>query len=245
MTDLADLLARAEMALAHLPAAVLSAGSASAVVEGIPCASYPIGHRWATQAKAMTPPRPGALDSALSWLDTHAPTPGCWSVTTRERHVRDPVFVVCGLVPWLDLPVLVLGRADRVRATPDVPGLDLSPARSVEEFVAVYGSELAPLVPAGILGEPGHHFLLGRLDGVPVACAKVRAVAGTAYISGITVVPAQRGRGVGSAITAAAARLALAARPRAVWLSAGSQLHGMYGRLGFQQVGVHVQLGLD
>jgi GNAT superfamily N-acetyltransferase len=243
MTDVADLLARAEVALTDLSAAASAAGSVSAVVEGIPCARHPVDHPWATQAKAMSPPRPYALDAAIGWLEEHAPAPGCWTVTTRLRHVADPVFVGRGLTPWLELPVLVLGRADRVRNAPDLPGLELSPAHDVAEFLAVFGADLAPLVPAGILTEPGHHHLVGRIAGEPVACARVREVAGTAYVSGIAVVPSHRGKGVGTAISAAAARVALTARPRAVWLTAvAGPLHRLYGRLGFQQVDVHVQL---
>lgn len=243
MTDLADLFARAEAAMADLPAVSIMAGAAAAVVDGIPCARYPIEQPWANQAKVMVPPRPAALDAALDWLDAHACAPGQWVVTTRQRYAASPVFTERGLTPSLELPVLVLGRADLLRTLPAVPGLEISAAVSAAEFLTVYGEELAPLVPAGILSDPGYHHLVGRIGGEPVACARVREVLGTAYVSAVTVVPAHRGRGVGTATSAAAARLALATNVRAVWLSATVNLHPMYTRLGFRPVGVHVQLG--
>jgi GNAT superfamily N-acetyltransferase len=239
MTDLADLLARAEAALAQLPPA--SAG-VSAVIDGIPCASYPIAQAWATQAKAMTPPPASALDAALGWVSEHARTPDCWTVVTRDRYVTQQVFVARRLVPWLALPVLALGRVDRLRTLPPISELEVAAPKSAAEFLAVFGDDLAPLVAPGLLSVPTHHFLVGRVGGEPVACAQVREVMGTAYVSAITVAPAARGRGLGTAMSAAATRLALALNPRAVWLSAQTHLHGLYGRLGYRQVAVHVQL---
>ncbi|WP_020575234.1 GNAT family N-acetyltransferase [Actinopolymorpha alba] len=241
MTDVADALARAEAALTEIPAD----SGVSAVVAGIPCVSYPLKQAWATQAKAMVPPRPAALDAALEWVSGHADVPGLWAVMTRGRHVTQPVFTERGLTPWLELPVLLLGGADRLASVPHVQGLEVSLATSPAEFLAVYGEELTPLVSPASLAAPSYHHLVGRVDGVPVACAQVREVAGTAYISAITVVPGARGRGFGSAISAAATRYALGLRPRAVWLCAQKDLHRMYGRLGFRPVDVHVQLRTD
>lgn len=239
MTDVADLLARAEAALADLPP---EAGAVTALVEGIPCASYPLDQPWATQAKVMTPPRPAALDAAFAWLDAQAAGPGRWTVTTRGRFVPESVFAARGLVPWLELPVLLLGRVAMLRTVPRMRGFELAAPSDAAEFLAVYGAELAPLVPSSILGARGYHHLVGRIDGEPVACALVREVADTAYISAVTVAPEWRGRGAGVAISAGAARLALSLNVRAVWLSAVSDLHPLYGRLGFRPVDTHVLL---
>ncbi|MFD2079534.1 Acetyltransferase (GNAT) family protein [Actinopolymorpha cephalotaxi] len=238
MTDLADLLARAEAALADVPA---DSGT-SAVVAGIACVSYPIGQPWATQAKAMGPPSASALDQAVEWLDAHAPARGLWTVTTRTRYAGRPEFTGRGFRPWLELPVLVLGSVARLAAAAPVAGLTVGAPDSAEEFLGVYGPELAPLVTPGVLASPTYHLLVGRVDGVAVACAQVREVAGTAYVSAVGVLPEWRDRGIGSAISAAAARYALGLQPRAVWLSAESHRHRMYGRIGFRPVDTHVLL---
>jgi GNAT superfamily N-acetyltransferase len=239
MTDVADLLARAEAARAELGP---GSGADTAVVAGIPCVSYRVDQPWACQAKAMYPPTRVALDAVLDWLEEHAVTRQQWTVMTRQRHDDAPVFTAAGLTPWLALPILALGRADLLERVATVDGLDVGPASGTAEFLAVYGEELAPLITPGTLADPTHHHLVGRIDGQPVACVQVREVANTAYLSGVTVVPACRGRGIGSATSVAATRFALASHPRAVWLAAESHLHPMYARLGFRQVGVHTLL---
>ncbi len=238
MTDLADLLARAEASLADVPPDIAT----SAVVAGIACVSYPIDQPWATQAKAMGPPSASALDQAIEWLDAHAAVRGQWTVTTRARYAGQPEFTRRGFRPWLELPVLVLGSVARLAAAAPVAGFTVGAPDSAEEFLGVYGAELAPLVTPAVLAAPGYHLLVGRVDGAAVACAQVRQVAGTAYMSAIGVLPEWRGRGVGTAISAAAARYALGLQPRAVWLSAEVHLHGMYGRIGFRPVDTHVLL---
>lgn len=233
MTDVADLVARAEAALG-----LLSSSGESALVEGIPCATYPIGEPWASQAKAMLPPAPGALDAAISWLSARSPV---WSVMTRQKFASLDVFTSRGLTPWTELPVLVLVRAAALRAARTVP-LEVGPAASSSEFLAVFGEELAPLVTDGTLADPAYDHLVGRVDGQPVACAQIRRAAGTAYVSAITVLPAYRGQGFGLAISAAAVHSALASQPRLVWLAATPELHAMYARLGFRPVDTHVLL---
>lgn len=233
MTDVADLVARAEGALG-----LLSSSGESELVQGIPCASYPIGEPWASQAKAMLPPPPAALDAAIDWLSARAPA---WSVMTRQRFASLDVFTSRGLTPWTELPVLVLVRRAAIEATPTVP-LEVGPAASAEEFLTVYGQELAPLVTAGTLADPEYDHLVGRVDGQPVACARVRRAAGTAYLGAITVLPERRGQGYGLAISAAATHAALATQPRLVWLAAAPELHPMYGRLGYRLVDTHVLL---
>jgi ribosomal protein S18 acetylase RimI-like enzyme len=238
MTDLADLLARAEAALADVPPEI----GTSAVVAGITCVSYPIDQPWATQAKAMGPPSASALDQAVEWLDAHAAARGEWVVTTRARYAGRPEFTRRGFRTWLELPALVLGSVARLVAAAPVAGFTVGAPGSAEEFLGVYGAELAPLVTPAVLAAPSYHLLVGRVDGTAVACAQVREVAGTAYICAVGVLPEWRGRGAGTAISATAAKYALGLQPRAVWLTAEAHLHRMYGRIGFRPVDTHVLL---
>ena len=238
MTDLADLLARAEAALADVPA---DSGT-SAVVAGIACVSYPIGQPWATQAKAMGPPSVSALEQAIEWLDAHAAAPGQWAVTTRARYAGRPEFTGAGSGRGWSFPSWSWAVSPGSRPRPRSPVSPSARRTARRSSSASTARDLAPLVTPGVLASPTYHLLVGRVDGVAVACAQVREVAGTAYVSAVGVLPEWRDRGIGSAISAAAARYALGLQPRAVWLSAEPHRHRMYGRIGFRPVDAHVLL---
>lgn len=208
----------------------------------IACVRYDIDHAWATQAKVMHPVDPDELDRALEWMGKRADE---WTVTTREVYVDDPVFADRGLRPidgaTLELVCMRLSDLDELASAPAVPELTIEPATDPDEFLSVYGTELAPLVAPQLFADPRRNYLVGRLDGVAVACARVDVLARTAYVSGVTVRPDWRHRGFGTAISAAAARRGLASR-RVVWLTAVDELGPLYTALGFRPVDVHVQL---
>ncbi len=218
---LPDLLARADEQLA------LASADDAADVHGIACAHFPVPYPWGTQAKALSaPPTPTALAAALAWLRSRSTA---WTVMTREPG--HPVFT--GLTRWLTLPALVL-RSLAPAAEP--AGLTVGPAVDGAEFLSVYGAELAPVIR---VGAPDDEYLVGRYGGEPVACARVRWAAGTAYVSGVTVVPEHRGRGFGAAISVAATRRG-ADRARVVWLHAADLARPLYERLGYVHVEDHV-----
>jgi GNAT superfamily N-acetyltransferase len=125
---------------------------------------------------------------------------------------------------------------------PPVPGLTVGPARDAAEFLSVYGADLAPLVTPRHLRSPGYRFLVGRMDGVPVACAQVRRAADTAYVSAVTVRPEYRRRGIGAAVSAAATRIARDLTDGPVWLHAEDGPARVYRRLGYVPVDRHVLL---
>ena len=125
--------------------------------------------------------------------------------------------------------------------TPPADGLEVAPARDADDFLGVYGADLAPLV-RGRLGSRGMLFLVGRLHGDTVACARVSDVGGTSYVSGVQVRPEHRGRGIGRAVSAAATRLALHRHPVA-WLHCEPGLAPLYAALGYQPVTAHAHLG--
>lgn len=230
-TEVTAALSRATLAMPE----PVGGGTVAEVVAGIPCVSYPIRQPWATQAKVMDVPGPPALAAATGWLAAHAKE---WTVTIRAAHAGEAVFR--GLEPSLELPCLTL--AADPEPVPAVEGLTIGPARDPAEFLEVYGQELAPLVTEQALAHKGSSYLVGRIDGRPVACGMVRMAAGTAYISAITVPPAHRGRGIGTAISAAAVEAAKRQSPSLVWLSAVRELHPLYVRLGFRVADVHLQL---
>lgn len=221
-------LARAEAALADLS----DVDGDGAVVAGIRCASYGIDQPWATWARPVVPP--DDLAPVVGWLSARA---GTWTVKVSAADVPAPAYR--GLAEWLTLPVYVL---DEPAAMPDVPGLTVGAPRDPAEFLGVYGTELAPLVTDRHLRAPGYRFLVGRLDGVTVACAQVRRAADTAYVSAVTVAPEYRRRGIGAAVSAAATGVARRLTTGPVWLHAADGAAGIYRRLGYVPVDRHVLL---
>jgi len=204
----------------------------SAVVAGIACASYGIDEPWATWARPVTPP--AELAPVVDWLAGRADR---WSVKVSAADTGAPAYR--GLSEWLVLPVYLL--ADPTPA-PDVPGLSVGVPRDPAEFLAVYGTGLAPLVTDRHLASPRYRFLIGRIDGVTVACAQVRVAAGTAYVSAVTVRPEYRRRGIGAAISWAATRVARELTDGVVWLHAEDGPAGIYRRLGYRRADTHVVL---
>ena len=89
-------------------------------------------------------------------------------------------------------------------------------ARDVNEFLEVFGRDLGPVVQRQ-LGLPDREFLVVRHGGRAIGCARLRDLAGTTYVGGITVVPQLRGRRWGRAVSALATRRALERSPLA-WL---------------------------
>ena len=102
----------------------------------------------------------------------------------------------------------------------------------------------ALLVVPGDIAHPDRRFLVARLDGIVVGCAFMWFAAGTAYLSGIGVVEEHRGRGIGRALTAAAARLGAAPDNGRdvdlVWMFATDDGAALYERMGFARIDADV-----
>lgn len=234
---LAATVAAAEEALADLS----DVGGDSAVIAGIPCLRLPVPYAWGVQARPMMEPTAVALAAALAWLD--ARRPGGGTVTTRAHLATRPVFADAGLRPVLVLGAMV--RTAEPAAVRHVPGLEIGPARSVEEFRRVYasfGTDLAAMIGPPHLAAPAYLLLVARLGGAPVACAQVRWAGGTAHVFSVAVLPELRGLGIGTAISAAATREAAARGDVPVWLHAEAHVQPLYHRLGYRLVDDHVQL---
>jgi GNAT superfamily N-acetyltransferase len=202
-----------------------------AVVAGVPCQHIGLPYPWATTGRLLALPEPPAVDvveRVADWLGARSPQ---WTLMVRAEDE------VAGFERWELLPVLV--RSDRAATVPRQ--VDIGPARSPDEFLDVYGAELAPLVTEAHLASPRMHHLVARVDGQPVGCARVRLMADTACVSAVTVSPAWRGRGFGAALTATAGKLA-EAYSDLVWLHCTPRSRALYERLGYRHAGDHAQL---
>jgi GNAT superfamily N-acetyltransferase len=233
--DLIDLVGRAAAQWVRVSAD--GSAVAAADIGAVPCASFDVDEPWATHATVtgvVDAPTPTHLREITDWLQ--ATRPGSWQVRARAEQ-RD-ALVEQGLVPALELGVWVTDRRPRY-TLPD--GVEVGEAADVDEFVAVYGDELAPIV-VGQLGRTGRDFLMLRERGRPVGCARVTEVSGTAYVSAITVLAEHRGRGLGRLISAAATARAVRQAGLA-WLHCEDAMSVLYEQVGYRRLTSHVHLG--
>jgi ribosomal protein S18 acetylase RimI-like enzyme len=212
-----------------------SVGRNWAVVDGVPCHHIPLPYPWATSARVLA--RPGPLPAAVvtaltGWLGARSPQ---WTLFVRAADV--PAYEA--FTVWERLPALSLSGP--VRPVPVPPDLEIGTATSPEEFLAVYGSELAPTVTDDHLASPRLHHLVARRSGEPVGCIRLRLLGDTAHLSAITVSKAVRGQGIGGAITVAAAEIATSYSDL-VWLHCNPASRPLYERLGFRHVDDHAHV---
>ena len=204
--DLVELLGRAdaERNLAP-PTGRRPEGAEYETVAGVACAHLPLPQAWATQASlagfeaATGAPSGAVLDAVTRWLQRRSP--GAWHLVVDQQQADD-VAASTGLTTQLRHGVWLCDEAPEVpvpqgEATP--PSLEA--ARDVGEFLEVFGADLRPVVEHQ-LGLPDREFLVVRHEGRPIACARLRDLAGTTYVGGITVVPELRGRRWGRAVSA-------------------------------------------
>lgn len=241
MTDdaaLADRVAAACLADAAAAAAQTpgAPGRQTALVDGVRCVVYGVAEPWGAQAITFDEPRREAMEAAVAWLAQRAAGS---MVTTRARYAGHPALA--GRVPDHELPAWVLAD-DRVSGMRDGTGLEIGPARDRDEYLTVFGAELAPLVTDADLTDPHRTYLVGRRHGVPVAIAMVRRTGDAAQVGAVVVLAQHRGRGYGTAISAAATSAALRSGAELVWLHSTPMSERIYARLGYRIVDRHVQL---
>ncbi|WP_460458934.1 GNAT family N-acetyltransferase [Angustibacter peucedani] len=240
--DLAELVDRADAERNRPPSGVEPLpGAAYADVDGIACAHLPMPFAWATQASLTglgVAPSPALLDAVTGWLGSRSP--GSWHLVVGEAWA-DEVATRAGLAEAMRHGAWVCEQPPEVVVPTTAEGtVELVPARDVAEFLEVFGTELGPVVD-GQLGLPDREFVVVRQRGAPIACARLRDLAGTTYVGGITVRPERRGEGWGLAVSALATRRALQRSPVA-WLHCDDTVSGLYARLGYRRVTTHVHL---
>jgi GNAT superfamily N-acetyltransferase len=226
--------AAVRIATAHADTADLALFGDWALVSGVPCLHVELPHAWATTGRVLalsTLPSAETFANVAAWLEARSPQ---WTLMIRAKD--EPK--VDGFRRWDVMPVLVLRSQPASHPRPPV---EIGPARDCEEFLVPYGAELAPLVTDAHLAAEHMHHLVARVDGEPVGCARVRLMAGTAYVGAITVLPAWRGNGLGAALTIASGELA-ARYSDLVWLHCTPASRALYERLGYSHVDDHVLL---
>jgi len=128
-------------------------------------------------------------------------------------------------------------------------GVSLDHTPSLDDVRAAYGGWMDDhplaglLVSADDLAHPDRAFVVAHVNGEPVGCAFVWWGEGTAYLSGIGVLERLRGRGIGNALTTAAAHVgASRSGTDVVWMFATPEGAALYDRMGFVLVDREVLL---
>jgi predicted GNAT family acetyltransferase len=162
----------------------------------------------------------------------------------RRRHASvDRALRESGLAVLMTEPAMAIRVAD-VSAAVVPPGVEIVPVtdaellgRLVDVEVRSFGSEpgvAKRLLGPGQLELPAVRFYAALLDDRPIAQAYTHTVNGATSVWGVATVPEERGRGIGTAITAFALRDAPIAD--LAWLMATSDGRSMYERMGFRHV---------
>ena len=142
---------------------------------------------------------------------------------------------------------------DITRPAQDVPGLSieiLGPRATLAQARAFWGTQRLGFDPGaeaqlsdeeaeGLLGEiRGETLLLGRMQGEPACAGMIMSPSGgIVELAGLTTLAPYRRRGIASAVTANALRLAFERGMKAVCLTAeDDRAGGIYARLGFVAV---------
>lgn len=139
------------------------------------------------------------------------------------------------------LMVLDLGGAPALPAPP--PGVGLREAEdepALTEWVRVWsGAQPDPAVVSALgragLGDGRRvHHLLAEREGETIGCAAAVVAGDAVAVEHVVTVASHRGRGVGTALTAASVAIGRAAGARQAVLTASPDGAGLYRRLGFE-----------
>ncbi|MGN6687671.1 MAG: GNAT family N-acetyltransferase [Actinomycetales bacterium] len=198
-------------------------------------------HPWAARVYAFETPEAAALAAAETQVRRRAAS---HRVLTRAGQGEAPVFVDAGLRRVEPMPVFALDelRPPALPVAPDGPRVVVRPARDAEEFVAVYGADLRPLVEPALSRHPDDFLVAVTAAGDVAACARVTSAGRTVRVSAVTVAEPLRGKGIGSVVSYEACRAALQRQPELVWLHSQARAVPVYERLGFRHLDDHVQL---
>lgn len=113
---------------------------------------------------------------------------------------------------------------------------DLEGVRAVEASVFGTAPEIAErFIGPAMLRDPRIRILTARVDGRAVGGAAAYLLGDTVGIFGVGVIPSERGRGIGAALTRRAAT-AFGDRADLAWLQPSDPARPMYERLGFRDV---------
>jgi GNAT superfamily N-acetyltransferase len=204
------------------------------------------GFNWAA---AIGPPVP--LDLVKRFGDSFfAGRDSGWGILVEadaghpvERDIRSLGWAVAEEEPAFVLPELPCSTA----ATPDLDVRRVKDSTGLRTFTDTAGAgfgtprEMLELMlpPDAAAVDPDIAFLIGWHDARPAATAMMYRVGPTACIAGVAVLSEYRGRGFGTAVTAAAIAAGASVGCTFAALRSGPMSIGLYQRIGFLPACVH------
>ena len=191
------------------------------------------------------------IPQSLEWIEQVAPdlteaaagaglevtTHPLMVLDTPPRRTQAPAGMAVRTVRW-DEPDLA-----RIVAVPDVafahPGTDVGPAGSAERDKLAADKDEAGISRMRETLAAGHSVLAAAFDDEgPLAAGSCQSADDVAEITGVGTLPSARRQGLGAAVTAELASLAMADGIRTVFLSASDgAVARVYAGLGFRQIG--------
>ena len=189
-----------------------------------------------------------ALAGAIAWFDDRGQP---FTARIREHQVQRYARVLrgLGLAPEIVMPGMVAAPVPSPRVRLDVDGLDVVPVKDQRTYLD-FTARVAPgapgdwlttelyreLMPPGIGRDADATYLVGYVDGRSVANAAARLDDGVLVVFAVGTADELRGRGIGTALTAAALDWGRANGADLAFLTSSDMARGMYERMGFRQV---------
>jgi ribosomal protein S18 acetylase RimI-like enzyme len=227
----------------------------------------PTGPGWPYYARPRRGPRPPVtvadvravrarqreliIPESFEWIEQVAPEMAAAASGAGLEVQTHPLMVLAGpvkLPPWpAGVTVRIVApqdaELDRIWAVPAVafghPGTATGEAGAAERDKIAADHDGGTIAMLRERLRSGQSVLAAAFgpDG-PVAAGSCQAVGGVAEITGVGVLPAERRRGLGAAVTAALAADALDRGVQTVFLSASDQaVARVYASIGFREVG--------
>lgn len=191
------------------------------------------------------------VPESFEWIHQAAPELAGAAATAGLQVAAHPLMVLDGPLAAAPPPAGVTVRAVRsddpdlaaIVAVPDVafghPGTAVGPAGPAERDKLAADRDPAGIARMRELLAAGHSVLAAAFgDDGPVAAGSCQSVGGVAEITGVGTLPSARRRGLGAAVTAELAAVAIAGGAHTVFLSASDDaVARVYAGLGFRRIG--------
>jgi ribosomal protein S18 acetylase RimI-like enzyme len=191
------------------------------------------------------------VPESFEWIEETAPELAAAAAAAGLVVAAHPLMVLDGALRRTAPPGGVIVRAVRwddpdlagIVAVPDVafghPGTGTGPAGPAERDKLAADRDPAGIARMRELLAAGHSVLAAAFgDQGPLAAGSCQSVNGVAEITGVGTLPSARRRGLGAAVTAELADLAMAGGAHTVFLSASDNtVARVYARLGFRHIG--------
>lgn len=189
-----------------------------------------------------------ALDDAVGWFDEREQP---FTVRLRAHQAKryDDALRRRGFAPEIVMPGMVANPVPEPSVVVGIAGLEIAPVtdeRTYLDFTARVAPGGAPewlttevyrdLMPAEIARDPDARYVVGYVDGRPVANAAGRVDDGVVTVFAVGTAEHLRRRGLGTALTAAILEWGRGSGADLAFLTSSDMARRMYESMGFRTV---------